>query len=342
MCACAVASIAMLAAAIAPAEASAASPVLEFVAPGPAFPIGFEAEGGEVTAVLDGFGEEVRCAHSEGEGEVTGPRSTESDYVFTGCKTDSGGGHPCQSEGASSEEIVAEEIEADLVYLDQAKHEVAMLLNPSGGVYMNFKCGKEEVEALGSFLSPVDPVNQLVTSFTAKLERLEAEQIPREYEGSDGEGLEAIPTGVRESEPNPATTGVELAFTILTEAPLEIKAVSREEVEARQRDEEAAAKKRDEEAAAKKRQEEEAAAQKRQEEEAAAKKRREIKRAQAKRRRMHAHLHKALTQCRKLGSKHRRVRCERRVKRKYGAHKAHAKHGIHRVHRHHRYRRSRI
>jgi hypothetical protein len=292
--------------------------------------------------VLDGFGEEVRCAHSEGEGEVTGPRSTESDYVFTGCKTDSGGGNPCQSEGAGSEEIVAEEIEADLVYLDQAKHEVAMLLNPSGSAYMNFKCAGEEVEALGSFLSPVDPVNRLATSFTAKLEQQEAEQIPSEYEGADGERLEAIPTGVRESEPNPATTGVELTFTVLTEAPLEIKAVSREEVEAKQRDEEAAAKKRDEEAAAKKRdeeaaakkrQEEEAAAQKRQEDEAATKKRREIKRAQAKRRRMHAHLHKALRQCRKLGSKHRRVRCERRVKRKYGAHKAHAKHRIHRDHR---------
>jgi hypothetical protein len=47
--------------------------------------------------------------------------------------------------------ITAGAIEADLVYIDQAKHEVGMLLNPGGGLYMTFECGGESVEAIGRF-----------------------------------------------------------------------------------------------------------------------------------------------------------------------------------------------
>jgi hypothetical protein len=66
--------------------------------------------------------------------------------------------------------------------LDQAKHEVAMLLNPSGGVYMEFKCLGELVKARRGFLSPVSPINQLSTTFAATLTRSGATQIPSEYE----------------------------------------------------------------------------------------------------------------------------------------------------------------
>lgn len=44
-----------LALTVGPAHAKAASPVLEFVAPGTAFPVGFTADGGPVTAELAGF-----------------------------------------------------------------------------------------------------------------------------------------------------------------------------------------------------------------------------------------------------------------------------------------------
>jgi hypothetical protein len=90
-----------------------------------------------------------------------------------------GGTHddqPCESEGADAEEIVAEAIEADLVYIDQAKHEVGMLLNPDGGVYLSFRCGGELVEASGPFLSPVGPINKEATSFTATLSESGAEK----------------------------------------------------------------------------------------------------------------------------------------------------------------------
>lgn len=310
MCVCVAVLIATVALTAVPAHAKAASPVLEFVPSGTAFPIDFTADGGEVTAVMEGFDTEVHCTESEGHGEIIGPRSTLSEYVFTECEAQSGAntGHACQSAGASPEEIRSEEIEAELVYIDQAKHEVGMLLNPSEGVYMNFECGGEEVKARGPFLSPVGPINQQATSFTATLSRSGALQTPNEYENAIGEKRQAIPMGERGVHPA-ATTGVELSFTIQTSASLQIKAITAAEIEAKQREDEAAAA-----AAAKKRQEEEAAA-------AAAARERQEEEAKLERVR-HALLSSTLKQCRKAQSKHKRVRCEKRAKKKYGSAKS--------------------
>jgi len=305
MCVAAVASIAALALVSAPTQAKAASPVLEFVAPGTSFPIGFTATGGPVTAALSGFATEVHCSDSEGDGQIIGPRSTVSDYVFTGCQGVGGSknGTQCESEGANAEEIKAEGIEADLVYIDQAKHEVGMLLNPDGGIYMRFECGGESVEASGSFLSPVGPINEETTSFTATLSRSGAQQTPSEYENALGEKRQAVPMATREADPTPANTGVELSFAIQTSASLQIKAVTAAEIEARQREDEAAAA-----AAAKKRQDEEAAT---------AKALQERQAAEAQLKRVRRIL--GLAQCRRAhsNSKPKRLRCERRVKKKY-------------------------
>jgi hypothetical protein len=321
MCVCALASIAALALVAAPSYASAASPVLEFVSPGNSFPIPFEADGGAVTARLAEFDPVVECTGSEGEGEITGPRSTVSNYVFTGCEAQGGSedGHECKSAGANAEEIKTGSIDAELVYVDQAKHEVAMLLNPQEGVYMDFECGGESVKASGSFLSPVDPINKVVTSFTAILRSSGASQLPSEYENASGEKRQAIPMGEKGSDP-PDKTGVELSFTIQPSVPLEIKVVNTAEIEAKQRGEEAAKKRQEDEAAAKKRQEDEVAAKKRQEDEAAAKRRQELAEAAARRR----HLTKALKQCRKLERGPKRARCVRRAHKKHGAPKVNA------------------
>lgn len=307
---CAAALIAFLAAAIGPAPATAASPVLEFVSPTSAFPIGFTADGGEVTAALAGYDTVVHCTDSEGDGNVVGPRATLSQWVFEGCETQGGsaGGAQCQSEGADPKEIRTDTIEADLVFIDQAKHQVGMLLNPDGGVYMEFKCGGEEVTAIGPFLSPVGPINVLTDSFTANLTRSGTTQTPSEYENALGEKRQAIPMGERPGQP-PATTGVELGFTIHPSASLEIKAVTAAEIEARQAEELAALQK--------KRQEEEAAtaaAVKRREEAEAKTKQEEEKAEQLRRARLRS---QGLTRCRKLKAKPKRVRCETRVKKKY-------------------------
>jgi hypothetical protein len=339
--------IAALALTVMPAQASAASAQLEYVSPGNSFPIAFDAEGGNVSARLGEFDRIVNCADSAGEGEITGPRTTLSSYVFTGCEAEELGGGgtnlKCQSPGAAEKEIRSAAIEAEPVYLNQAKHEVAMLLNPDGGVYMEFECGTNVIKASGPFLAPVDPVNKLATSFTAVLDRDGNSQVPDEYEDLNGVKHQAIPTAVVNAEP-PDTSGVGLEFTITPTVPLEIKSVNTVEVEAKQRqEEEAAAKKRqEEEAAAKKRQEEEAAraAAEKQRQEAdaarvAAEKQRQeadaarvagekklqeealqAKEEQLKRQKLRA---KGLTRCREADSKRQRVRCETRVKKKFSA-----------------------
>jgi hypothetical protein len=304
--------MAALALVVMPAHAKAASPVLEFVAPGTAFPIDFTADGGPVTAELDGFDSVVHCSDSEGDGVITGPRSTVSNFFFTGCKAQ-GGTHndqACTSEGADAEELTAEAIEADLVYIDQAKHEVGMLLNPGEGVYMNFECGGESVEASGPFLAPVGPINKEATSFTATLSQSDAMQTPYEYENALGEKRQAIPMGKREANPTPTTTGVELSFTIDTDATLQIKAVTATEIEAKRHEDEAAAA-----SAAKKRHDEEAAT-------AAVTKKLQEEEAKLERLRRSL-LSGTLKQCRQTAhSKHKRVRCEKRAKKKYGSAKS--------------------
>ncbi|HEY2052785.1 MAG TPA: hypothetical protein VGH14_02505 [Solirubrobacterales bacterium] len=279
-------------------SAGAASPVLEFESQSSALPFQFEAQGGEVTAVLSDFDTVVHCEGSRGLGEIVGPRTAFSTYSFTGCETLGGtkAGHECKSATALPNEIQTPVIEAELVFIDQARNEVGVLLAPHGGVYMEFECGRENVKAIGPFVSPVGPINQEGTSFTASLFRSGATQVPSAYESLTGEILPAIPTG--ETEHMTGTTGVELSFAIHTFQPLAIKAITAAELDAKQRDEEAA------KAAAEKKRAEEEATKKRQEEELA--KEREAEKAKAKARARQ--LSKALKQCRRADSKHQRVR----------------------------------
>lgn len=331
--ACVAALVAALVLTIAPTGAQAATPILEFASPGHSFPIPFETEGSNIEARLNNYDRIVECDHAHGHGEVTGPTSTVSSYVFTGCQAEviGGGGTPlkCASEFSAEEEIKSAMIDAEPVYLDQADHKVAMLLNPAGGVYMEFACEGPVIKASGSFLAPVDPVNQLASSFTTKVERNGTGQIIKEYEDLNGVKHTATPIGQVGSE-SPANNGIALEMAIAPSSPLEIKAISRGEVETKQRaDEEAAAKKKQEEDAAKaaadkKRQEEQAAkdaaAKKLQEEEAAKQLQVELlqkQRAQAKKRTQQRI--KALKQCRKLKTSEKRTRCETRVKKKFSA-----------------------
>lgn len=321
-----------------PAGASAASPVLEFVVPGHSLPIGFTTESGSVLAQMAEFEPLVHCEASHGEGEITGPRSTVSNYTFTGCKTEHGANAKCKSTGANEEEIKTGPIYADLVYINQAKHEVAMLLVPGGGTYIAFECGGKPAEGRGPFLAPVAPINTEANIFTATLSQLESMQTPDEYEGTNGEKLKAIPMGEHDGKAF-VTTGVQAAFTINPNVSGYIKAVSAEEVEAKQHEEEAkqreqrqheeeaaAARKHQEEATATKKHQEEEAAKKKAEEEAAAKKHAEEVKKQEEEAKSKSKqptraqlLAEALKQCKKDKPKSKRMQCEKAANRKYGA-----------------------
>ncbi len=227
--------LAVIALLLVPAGASAASPVLEFVVQGHSLSeVSFTTTGGELSAQMAGFETLVHCTASHGEGEITGPRSTVSKYQFTGCSAE---GPKCKS-GANAEEITTGPIVGDLVYIDQAKEEVGILMNPGGGTYIKFECGGTPAEGRGSFLALVNPVNQEATSFTATLSQSNSVQTPDEYEGEKGEPLYAFPTGEKEGNPF-VPTGVESTFTIHSNLPGEIKAVTTQDIEAEQHEEEA-------------------------------------------------------------------------------------------------------
>jgi hypothetical protein len=226
-----------MAALLVPASASASpSPVLEFATPSKAFPVHFTTESGAVKAELAGFNSVVHCAASQGEGEITGPRSTVSHYSFTGCVTEGATKAKCKSAGAKEEEIVSEKIESELVYIDQAKDEVGMLMNAGGGVYMAFACGGELVVATGSFVAPVSPLNTETTSFTATLSESQSVQIPDAYENASGVVLHAIPFGQRGSH-EAVPTGVEATIVIHPSVPVTVRAVTTAQMEAKQREE---------------------------------------------------------------------------------------------------------
>jgi hypothetical protein len=159
-------------------------------------------------------------------------------------------------------------IEAELVWISQARHEVGELLAPHGGTYIAFECGGESAEGRGPFLAPITPINSEAASFTATLSESASIQTPSEYEGTNGEMLQAIPMG-KHGGSELVTTGVDSTFVVHPSVAVEITAITAQEVEAKQRAEQEAKQREQqqhEEAEALKKRQEEADAKKRQEE----------------------------------------------------------------------------
>jgi hypothetical protein len=253
-------------------------------------------------------------------------------------------GAKCTSGGtAGEEEIKTGEIGAELVYIAQAKHEVAILLNPAGHTYMEFKCGGIPARGEGSFLTIGGPLNMETTSFTTTLSKSSESggvQTPDEYEGVWGEKLKAIPLGEKSNNLKLEPTGVESTITVTTAEPVEVRAITAEEVEAQEAREheealqkqEAALKKLEE--ALKKAEEQAkqvgaenvqlaAALKKDQQEIATAKKKlEELEKAKSHPVTRAQQLAKALKQC-KTQPKNKRAQCEAKAQKKYG-HKAKA------------------
>jgi hypothetical protein len=319
-----------------PAYASAASPVLEFVAPGHSLPVRFTTESGSVRAVMAGFRYTVHCSASHGEGEITGPRTAVASYAFTGCVAEVGGRieTTCKTEGAGAEEITTGRINAELVYIDQARHQVGILLNPGGGTFISFRCSGEAAEGQGPFLSTVSPINTVTTSFATPLSETATVMTPNEYENARGETQLAIPLGTHGSGNPLVPIGVDAGIIVTPSVPVEVKAISAAEVEASQR-EEAAQKKSQEDAkqqeevlntlhqeeAANKRLQGEVSAQaaaiKSLQEEAAKKKLEEARKARSRRAQL---LAKALKQCQRQ-PKRKRAACRAKAHKRYGVKK---------------------
>ncbi|MGH2833917.1 MAG: hypothetical protein ACRDK2_14170 [Solirubrobacteraceae bacterium] len=171
------------------------------------------------------------------------------------------------------------------------------------------------------------------------LRRSGSTQTVTEYEGEEGKKLQAIPTGEKGKNSQRVDTSVEMTVAVHTSVPVEVRAITAAEVEAKQREEEATTAKKHQEEVAKKKQEEEvaatAAAKKKQEEEAAAKKHAEEEIATKRRAEEEAKkkeeskkrselptryqlLTKALKRCKRDKPKGKRMRCEKAAEKKYG------------------------
>jgi hypothetical protein len=89
----------------------------------------------------------------------------------------------------------------------------------------------------GPFLAPGAPLNTETTSFTTTLSKSGGVQTPDEYEGAGGEKLKAVPWGEKNNNSILDPTGVESTITVTTAEPVEVRAITVEEVEAKQREE---------------------------------------------------------------------------------------------------------
>jgi hypothetical protein len=266
----AVAIIGALALALTPAVAGAAPAVIEYVPAGKSFPVEFHSASGPVSVELAGGAGTLDCTASSGAGQITGPRASNLEITYTGCTTD-GGAVKCQST-VTAGEIESGRLQAELVYLNRAKQEIGVVLNPTGEKYAVHECsGSPGVEAgaSGAILARLEPVNQPGgMTFTESFDQLAGSQIPQEYEAASGEKHQAMPEGfLGETE---YQSGTQATSTITTVEPVDIKVVAGlsplEEAEGKQSEEQAQAKKFKEDA------ESAEAAQKQQQAEAAAKK----------------------------------------------------------------------
>ena len=205
----------------------------------------------------------VECAGETASGEATGTNGVTGIHVtFKGCSLF--GAAPCHSKGAAAGEIVVNALKGSLGYINKAKHEVGVLLEPAtaGGTFAYFQClyeGEEGEEAgshitvgvgnslEGAFykpeatggndgiISPITPVNTMTTALTQEYrvnnlpEGGGSENIPSKFEGGHIELLEMF---LATEEGNPPTqyssmwssAGEEVTNVNTTEGAVEIKA----------------------------------------------------------------------------------------------------------------------
>jgi hypothetical protein len=246
----AVAVVGGLALALTPAVADASPAVLEYVPAGQHFPVEFHTTSGPVSVELAGGAGTLDCTASSGIGQITGPRASNLEITYTGCTADAGA-VKCQST-VTEGEVESGRLQAELVYLNRAKQEIGVVLNPTGEKYAVYECsGSPGVEAgaSGAILARLEPVNQPGgMTFAESFDQLAGSQIPQEYETASGEKHMATPKSfLGETE---YQSGTQATDTVTTLEPVDIKVVAGlnpiEEAEAKESEEQAREKKFDE------------------------------------------------------------------------------------------------
>jgi hypothetical protein len=164
---------------------------------------------------------EVECEAENSSGQAVGQKSIADVHVtFTGCALF--GTIPCKGEGAAAGEVKTNELKGFLGYINKAKHEVGVVLEPvqKHGHFAKFECGgideivvgvgnsKEgaqfEPESKGGYdqiISPITPVNQSTSEYT-QVYTIESEypfaNIPNSLQGKHRSTLEAYTNALQQ------------------------------------------------------------------------------------------------------------------------------------------------
>jgi hypothetical protein len=170
---------------------------------------GGKGNGSERTAACEAKGWEegaiaVECTSETAHGEVTGTKEVTNIAVkFKGCKLF--GSVPCSNAGV--EEINVDPLKGKLGYINKAKHEVGLDLNPkvAKGNFAKFDCSGAVAVVVGTdpklkgesapvylpagggdgIISPIVPVNTMTTKYTQTYTTTALdENIPNKFEGT--------------------------------------------------------------------------------------------------------------------------------------------------------------
>jgi hypothetical protein len=123
------------------------------------------------------------CLNGTGTGEIQGLQGGQTTLNLKGCEI---GGKTCKTEG-KPELIVP--LSVTLVYLNKAKHSMALLYSTGSGA--PFICNEQKKKLIGSFLTRLPEVasNKLLTKVELSAEGSAGAQSPAEYENEKGEKI---------------------------------------------------------------------------------------------------------------------------------------------------------
>jgi hypothetical protein len=168
-------------------------------------------------------GRTVRCNTDSNEGEVANAKEARNVVVrFFNC-TAEGGLLNCG-------EIVTNPLNGTLYYLDKAKTEVGLDLEPeSGGNFTTFTCNgpfgiEETLSVTGSVVGKITPINTLTNTFELSLKQTGGIQQYTGYYNEAGTFVEDVlmTSGSGFETFGPEQSGEETSDTITTAIPIEI------------------------------------------------------------------------------------------------------------------------
>jgi hypothetical protein len=130
--------------------------------------------------------ETVKCKSDTTNGTFTSPKAVSKvEVAFKGCKATVLGfiEVECKTSGASAEEIRTTALKGSLGYLNAAKKEAGLELEPESTTFAAFECAGEKIEVKGHVICKLTPVNTKTSKLTLTCEQSGGVQKYTAFEG---------------------------------------------------------------------------------------------------------------------------------------------------------------